>query len=148
MRESRSFFRLYGLARPETRLPHWARWKFSGLPWLSPRRRTLELIDTLSKELHPLEIEPVVAPSEQIELALKRQYGSASEMVQSLIGTYSGDNSANFANGNLVMTAWQDYTNAHGGIDDGGVLLQLYGDVGHHRQLRRQRHLHSVVGNS
>ena len=49
-----------------------------------------DAIDTLSKELR-YDIEPVVAPAEQIELALKRQYGSASEMVQSLIGTYSGD---------------------------------------------------------
>ena len=49
-----------------------------------------DALDTLSKELR-LEIEPVVAPAEQIELALKRHYGSASEMVQSLIGTYSGD---------------------------------------------------------
>ena len=48
-------------------------------------------IDTLSKELYPLEIDPVVSTPEQIELALKRHYGSASEMVHSLIGTYSGD---------------------------------------------------------
>jgi type IV pilus assembly protein PilB len=50
-----------------------------------------DAIDTLSKELR-FEIDLVVAPAEQIELALKRYYGSASEMVQSLIGTYSGDN--------------------------------------------------------
>jgi type IV pilus assembly protein PilB len=49
-----------------------------------------DALDTLSKELR-FEIDPVVAPAEQIELALKRHYGSASEMVQSLIGTYSGD---------------------------------------------------------
>jgi type IV pilus assembly protein PilB len=49
-----------------------------------------DAIDTLSKELR-YEIDPVVAPAEQIELALKRHYGSASEMVSSLIGTYSGD---------------------------------------------------------
>ena len=49
-----------------------------------------DAIDTLVKELR-LEIDPVVAPAEQIELALKRHYGSASEMVHSLIGTYSGD---------------------------------------------------------
>jgi type IV pilus assembly protein PilB len=49
-----------------------------------------DAIDTLSKELR-YEIDLVVAPAEQIELALKRHYGSASEMVQSLIGTYSGD---------------------------------------------------------
>ena len=49
-----------------------------------------DAIDTLSKELR-YEIDLVVAPAEQIELALKRHYGSASEMVQSLIGTYSGE---------------------------------------------------------
>ena len=49
-----------------------------------------DAIDTLNKELR-FEIDPVVAPAEQIELALKRHYGSASEMVHSLIGTYSGD---------------------------------------------------------
>jgi type IV pilus assembly protein PilB len=49
-----------------------------------------DALDTLSKELR-FEIDPVVAPAEQIELALKRHYGSASEMVHSLIGTYSGD---------------------------------------------------------
>jgi len=50
-----------------------------------------DVIDTLNKELR-YDIDVVVAPGEQIELALKRHYGSASEMVQSLIGTYSGDN--------------------------------------------------------
>jgi len=33
------------------------------------------------------------------------------------IGTYSGDNSTNFANGGLALKAWADYTNAHGGIN-------------------------------
>ncbi len=49
-----------------------------------------DAIDTLSKELR-YDIDPVVAPAEQIELALKRHYGNANEMVNSLIGTYSGD---------------------------------------------------------
>jgi general secretion pathway protein E/type IV pilus assembly protein PilB len=49
-----------------------------------------DAIDTLSKELR-FDIDLVVAPADQIELALKRHYGSASEMVHSLIGTYSGD---------------------------------------------------------
>jgi type IV pilus assembly protein PilB len=49
-----------------------------------------DAIDTLSKELR-FDIDLVVAPAEQIDLALKRHYGSASEMVHSLIGTYSGD---------------------------------------------------------
>ncbi len=50
-----------------------------------------DAIDTLAKELR-FEIDPVVAPQEQIEQALKRHYGSASEMVNTLIGGYSGDN--------------------------------------------------------
>jgi type IV pilus assembly protein PilB len=50
-----------------------------------------DAIDTLSKELLRYDIDLIVAPAEQIELALKRYYGSASEMVHSLIGTYSGD---------------------------------------------------------
>ena len=49
-----------------------------------------DAIDTLNKELR-FDIDLVVASAEQIELALKRHYGSASEMVHSLIGTYSGD---------------------------------------------------------
>ena len=49
-----------------------------------------DALDTLTKELR-FDIDPVVAPADQIELALKRHYGSASEMVHSLIGTYSGD---------------------------------------------------------
>jgi type IV pilus assembly protein PilB len=49
-----------------------------------------DAIDTLSKELR-YEIDTVVAPADQIELALKRHYGSASEMVNSLIGGYQGD---------------------------------------------------------
>ena len=50
-----------------------------------------DAIDTLSKELR-YDIDLVVAPPDQIDIALKRHYGSASEMVQSLIGGYSGDN--------------------------------------------------------
>ncbi len=49
-----------------------------------------DAIDTLSKEVR-FDIDLVVSPAEQIELALKRHYGSAGEMVHSLIGTYSGD---------------------------------------------------------
>jgi general secretion pathway protein E/type IV pilus assembly protein PilB len=49
-----------------------------------------DAIDTLSKEVR-YDIDLVVAPADQIELALKRHYGSASEMVHSLIGTYTGD---------------------------------------------------------
>jgi type IV pilus assembly protein PilB len=50
-----------------------------------------DAIDTLSKELLRYDIDLIVAPAEQIDLALKRHYGNASEMVHSLIGTYSGD---------------------------------------------------------
>jgi general secretion pathway protein E/type IV pilus assembly protein PilB len=49
-----------------------------------------DAIDTLSKELR-YEIDTVVAPADQIETAIKRHYGSASEMVHSLIGGYQGD---------------------------------------------------------
>ena len=51
-----------------------------------------DAIDTLSKELVRFDIDLVVAPAEEIQNALKRHYGSASEMVQSLIGENgSGD---------------------------------------------------------
>jgi len=46
--------------------------------------------DTLGKELR-FDIDFVVSPAEQIAQALKRYYGSATDMVQSLIGTYEGD---------------------------------------------------------
>ena len=45
-----------------------------------------DAIDTLSKELVRYDIEPVVAPQDQIEQALKRHYGNTSEMVGALIG--------------------------------------------------------------
>jgi type IV pilus assembly protein PilB len=50
-----------------------------------------DAIDTLGKELR-FDIDVVVAPADQIEQALKRHYGSASEVVQSLIGNAGGDN--------------------------------------------------------
>jgi type IV pilus assembly protein PilB len=50
-----------------------------------------DAIDTLSKEVR-YEIDFVVSPAEQIAQALKLNYGSASEIVHSLIGDYSGDN--------------------------------------------------------
>jgi len=49
-----------------------------------------DALDTLSKELR-YDIDPVVAPADQIETAIKRHYGNASEMVNTLIGGYSGD---------------------------------------------------------
>jgi type IV pilus assembly protein PilB len=51
-----------------------------------------DAIDTLSKEVR-YDIDLVVAPAEQIDLALKRHYGNTSEMVNSLIGNYSGGDS-------------------------------------------------------
>ncbi len=49
-----------------------------------------DAIDTLAKELR-YEIDTVIAPADQIDQAIKRHYGSASEMVNSLIGDYDGD---------------------------------------------------------
>jgi type IV pilus assembly protein PilB len=49
-----------------------------------------DAIDTLSKELR-YEIDPVVAPADQIAIAISRYYGNASEVVNSLIGQYAGD---------------------------------------------------------
>jgi general secretion pathway protein E/type IV pilus assembly protein PilB len=49
-----------------------------------------DALDTLAKELR-YEIDPVVAPADQIENAIKRHYGNAAEMVSTLIGGYSGD---------------------------------------------------------
>jgi general secretion pathway protein E/type IV pilus assembly protein PilB len=50
-----------------------------------------DAIDTLSKELQKFEIDPVIAPSEEISSAIKRHYGSAADMVNSLIGEGSDD---------------------------------------------------------
>jgi general secretion pathway protein E/type IV pilus assembly protein PilB len=49
-----------------------------------------DAIDTLSKELR-YDIDTVVAPADQIDQAIKRHYGNASQMVNSLIGDYAGD---------------------------------------------------------
>jgi type IV pilus assembly protein PilB len=49
-----------------------------------------DAIDTLSKELK-YEIEPVIAPPEEILNAIKRHYGSASDVVEGLIGQGSDD---------------------------------------------------------
>ncbi len=85
----------------------------------------------------------------------KSSKSSKSTWVIGNIGTYSGDNSANFANGNLVMTAWQDYTNAHGGIDghkvkvitmdDAGVGSTSVNDV---KKLVQSDHVLAIVGMS
>ncbi len=50
-----------------------------------------DALDTLHKELKHYDIDAVVSPADQIEQAIKRHYGNASEMVNSLIGDYSGD---------------------------------------------------------
>jgi len=50
-----------------------------------------DALDTLSKELPRYNIDPVVAPADQIDTAIKRHYGNAAEMVNTLIGNYSGD---------------------------------------------------------
>jgi type IV pilus assembly protein PilB len=51
-----------------------------------------DAIDTLSKQLGPrFDIDPVVAPMEEIEQALTRHYGNTSEVVGSLIGNGVGD---------------------------------------------------------
>jgi general secretion pathway protein E/type IV pilus assembly protein PilB len=49
-----------------------------------------DAIDTLSKELK-FEIEPVVAPVEEINAAIKRHYGSAADIVHGLIGDGSDE---------------------------------------------------------
>jgi general secretion pathway protein E/type IV pilus assembly protein PilB len=49
-----------------------------------------DAIDTLAKELR-YEIDTVIAPADQIDQAIKRHYGNASEMVNTLIGGYHGD---------------------------------------------------------
>ncbi len=49
-----------------------------------------DAIDTLAKELR-LDVDAVVSPADQIETAFKRHYGDASEMVDSLIAGYTGD---------------------------------------------------------
>ena len=49
-----------------------------------------DAIDTLAKELK-FDIDPVVAPIEEILTAIKRYYGDASDMVDTLISGYAGD---------------------------------------------------------
>lgn len=87
--------------------------------------------------------------------AASKRSSAKSTWVIGNIGTYSGDNSANFANGNLVMKAWADYTNAHGGInghhvkvitmDDAGVASTSVNDV---KKLVQSDHVLAIVGMS
>lgn len=46
------------------------------------------------------------------------------------IGQYSGINDTPFAGGNGAITAWADWTNAHGGIDGHKIKLYVYNDEG------------------
>jgi type IV pilus assembly protein PilB len=50
-----------------------------------------DAIDTLSKELQKFEIDPVIAPTEEIHSAIMRHYGTAADMVRGLIGEGSDD---------------------------------------------------------
>lgn len=50
-----------------------------------------DAIDTLNKELKWYDIDPVVAPADQIAIGLKRYYGNANDMVHSLIGGDEAD---------------------------------------------------------
>jgi type IV pilus assembly protein PilB len=73
-----------------------------------------DAIDTLSKELR-YDIDTVVAPADQIETAIKRHYGSASEMVHSLIGGYQGDELQ-------LKVKGDDDDGAPGGNDDAHII--------------------------
>jgi len=74
-----------------------------------------DAIDTLSKELR-FDIDVAVAPADQIELALKRHYGSASEVVQSLIGAANDD-------GLQVKDGKKDEAEAK--VDDDAHIIRL-----------------------
>jgi type IV pilus assembly protein PilB len=72
-----------------------------------------DAIDTLSKQLR-YDIDTVVAPADQIEQALKRHYGSASQMISSLIGGYQGDE--------LEVKVVSTEDGAGGGNDDAHII--------------------------
>jgi type IV pilus assembly protein PilB len=67
-----------------------------------------DAIDTLIKELRKYDIDAVVAPVDQIEIAIKRYYGDASDIVSSLIGHYAGDDLVVKENGSDVDEAKSD----------------------------------------
>ena len=50
-----------------------------------------DALDTLNKELPRYEIDPVVAPAEEIAIALKRYYGNSSDMLGVLVDGAEGD---------------------------------------------------------
>jgi branched-chain amino acid transport system substrate-binding protein len=55
---------------------------------------------------------------------------SGSTWVIGNIGTYSGENSANFYDGGLALQAWVDYTNANGGVNGHKIKLITMDDAG------------------
>jgi type IV pilus assembly protein PilB len=72
-----------------------------------------DAIDTLTKELR-YEIDTVIAPADQIDQALKRHYGNAMEMVDSLIGGYHGDE--------LVVKEGSEDDGAGNATDDAHII--------------------------
>ncbi len=50
-----------------------------------------DAIDTLSKELQRFDIDPVVAPADQIAIALKRYYGNSNDMLGALVSSDAAD---------------------------------------------------------
>ena len=78
-----------------------------------------DAIDTLSKQLGPrFDIDPVVAPMEEIEQALTRHYGSTSEVVGTLIGNGVGDQLE-------VKTKTEAETDGAGGPGDDAHIIRL-----------------------
>jgi branched-chain amino acid transport system substrate-binding protein len=84
-----------------------------------------------------------------------QRHATSSTWVIGNIGTYSGDNSANFSGGGLALQAWADYTNAHGGIDGHHIKLITFDDAGSPstsvndvKKLVSQDHVLAIVGMS
>jgi branched-chain amino acid transport system substrate-binding protein len=69
------------------------------------------------------------------------------------IGTYSGDNAADFAGGNTTIQAWAQWTNANGGIDGHRVQVITMDDANSPsagledaKELVQQDHVLAIVG--
>ncbi len=75
-----------------------------------------DALDTLRKELPRYDIDSVISPAEQIRDALKRHYGSTSDMVGALIGTEEG------AQLKVKAAPGED---DEGGPDDDAHIIQL-----------------------
>jgi type IV pilus assembly protein PilB len=73
-----------------------------------------DAIDTLSKELRGMEIDPVVAPLEEINAAIKRHYGSTADVIGGLVG--DGDSDL------VVKEAGED---GEGGKGDDAQIIRL-----------------------